>query len=1400
MQPQHAVVLKQVKVKLHCPEVRAVLVAHEGEESARATVLGLKAKLCWAGRSGLGLDAQLRSLELCVGSRLLLAPRRDDLPLLKLRLEELDSSSSFKLGVTWAQIAMVFRQRDADMLAELLKSEVSNVVVLGSQRAESEALAGHVPVDMHDTPDSASRGGGRQPLQYCFEIDAPLVFLPAGSGRAACLDGDVGGLAWVEDRSQSRRRSIQPLPDEGFVVVDLGHCFVAADTSSLETKTTELLLRDMRVLSACPGESYIHEESWSEIISSVSARVKVSLQTECLDIQVDVPLFPDESVSTSPRVNLTRVQATQLFDVMFLNFSYEPVDDVLPSGSDTKTAGAELPAQVGATQELCLPEFVRGMRFRLRWTGALLLNGGFTPDAPLAQMELEGGYFEFFRTPSAERSGGNKLLEFSCQSGCVKDARKGRKGLLVELLPQATATSEPGFKVTAELPSVLQGPEASSHYHVHFMQPNLWMLPQLWTDLLTWCLSVYQQTAQCKFQQLEDATPRITSQSSPESKPQVVVAHIQDGALRFPVKWATPEQHFALSGDICVRFVSRTTRTRFEEFVLSNCRLSRVFAPLDAAGGRVLLSSAEGRLLCPHFEATTTFTSCRRECPSGDRMTTYTVDLLKLKRLQLRLTMLDQLELAEAVAALTGMEADSVEPQEELRLRDPSALVTRQRFAVTCSIEIDGVDMSTLEAASKQRIQPVLQLAWGCPLILLSASWVQGEAPMGSLRLENFWWSLSSLQERLAAWEPVFAKSEWNLDCVARPSDKHAGEAVVEVHAFPCNTAPLQCVVAASFVHLFARLCQGMQDAMTSRADTTTRERSSSETTVAEEHIVGLNLTGLPCLASGTAQHSRCSVLLTHKPAGLDSLLGQVGRDASDFRQTTGRLDLEFPTLPSQPALSVEVKAGAVHQWTTAAGSLLVRVLVPRPPQVVVLVSSTVMICNTTLIDLELRVFRNAQGMKPESTTHAADEGCEAGLPPHCVHASVLDPTFHLQGNSSTRSRRAGSASAEPSQDILKLPAGCFLALPPRAVNRDSAEIQVRPAPAIMGEYSWGALVRTEALGLEGNNFYMSCAPTERGLDAHGLRLSATTGHLGTGCQVDVHPPFTLCNACPVELWCDLRWMEGHPDGWSPSKVGSEQSNSCAADVSLLVLDGHGGTWEIPPQGHVLVAPLRLNKDRCFLFRRNDEEKSSHPCNASANGLLVRRDHQKVFWQPCTSTRGGGKHSNPLRIAPGQELPIFHFPLLPNASGRLGQELPSLLMSVALSRDRGLLWSDVIPAMVPTGTTAEVPIDLGTCLLRCERQVDEGRAIVYARCWFNNASCEPVTLMRGAREGFRELPQFGELFIADFQDVGTRRSPEEEDVAELGLQIPGSTSVLPLPSWAWVAPQSCLSPNCTAAC
>lgn len=43
-------------------------------------------------------------------------------------------------------------------------------------------------------------------------------------------------------------------------------------------------------------------------------------------------------------------------------------------------------------------------------------------------------------------------------------------------------------------------------------------------------------------------------------------------------------------------------------------------------------------------------------------------------------------------------------------------------------------------------------------------SWVRGETPMGSVRLERFWLRLKALNERLAAWEPILGDAVWNLD------------------------------------------------------------------------------------------------------------------------------------------------------------------------------------------------------------------------------------------------------------------------------------------------------------------------------------------------------------------------------------------------------------------------------------------------------------------------------------------------------------------------------------------------------------------------------------------------------------------------------------------------------------
>ena len=95
----------------------------------------------------------------------------------------------------------------------------------------------------------------------------------------------------------------------------------------------------------------------------------------------------------------------------------------------------------------------RGFRFRLAWTGSLVVNVGFTSSSPLACLEMADGFFEF-RRPRSTGESVERYIEFACEGGRVKDARKGQARLLVDLPRLATY----GLKVSGTLPAEQDGP------------------------------------------------------------------------------------------------------------------------------------------------------------------------------------------------------------------------------------------------------------------------------------------------------------------------------------------------------------------------------------------------------------------------------------------------------------------------------------------------------------------------------------------------------------------------------------------------------------------------------------------------------------------------------------------------------------------------------------------------------------------------------------------------------------------------------------------------------------------------------------------------------------------------------------------------------------------------------
>ena len=467
-----------VDLCLQSQELRAVVLrpglsSREDTEEIRTTILGMECRL--TRQEELQLTSTLSSLEVWLGTRLLLAPRQSDLPLLHAtvsRRPRPKGPGHLDIDVTWAQIALVYRQRDFERMASLCHQEISAADL--SQPSDSD-----VRMPVQDTPTASAIREGEEPeaqpsrfLKYCFNIDAPLLFLPASTGKrcdVGALSDLRGGLSTDSSLSQ---RTFLPLPDEGFGVLDLGNCLVENDTENAHDPTIRVLLRRLQIFSVASKDRDKHQ-TWNQVLQPVTAKVEARSGADCLDIVVHVPLqsegvscpdplrTPAASSTALSNISLTRAQATQLFDVLYLNLTYASADEAARCKSESlvftplwmpcqvETLKANLKSRLQQEAERLTS---RGFRFKLEWTGSLVVDAGFALSSPLARLEMANGFFEF-RRPFSEGESVERFITFACEGGCVKDARKGQSRLLIDLprLPHH------GLQISAKLPAEQDG-------------------------------------------------------------------------------------------------------------------------------------------------------------------------------------------------------------------------------------------------------------------------------------------------------------------------------------------------------------------------------------------------------------------------------------------------------------------------------------------------------------------------------------------------------------------------------------------------------------------------------------------------------------------------------------------------------------------------------------------------------------------------------------------------------------------------------------------------------------------------------------------------------------------------------------------------------------------------------
>ncbi|CAJ1427800.1 unnamed protein product, partial [Effrenium voratum] len=1085
-------------------------------------------------------------------------------------------------------------------------------------------------------------------------------------------------------------------------------------------------------------------QTWHQVLRPVTADVEVNSSKDSLDIHVIAPLSLLEratsdrschSISdvspiacgdpltgeyrTPPHFRLTRGHATQFFDVLYLNFSYASADEV-----DALREALKVRLQQQLEE---LPVSGRGFSFTLEWTGALLVEAGFTHTTPLARLEIMNGRFQY-RRPTSQGEAVSRYIDFSCQGGCVKDTRdfQGSKlGMLIDLPNQ----EKPGLEVATIMPPEQTDPMQLT---VELRQPNVWLLPQLWMDLLTWALSIYQQTAQ--------ANAVEGSVSEEVSRTQQMKVIVSDGAVRLPIAWAAPAEHFALMGDVILSINTEGSKMCFDPISLPNASLIRVSVS-DS------LSNCHNRLLCEKVVFFAKVIS-EKQVAAGTRISMYCAELVKLQRFQVRITLQDVLELSDMLQAMALMEAESVEPQEEIRSRDPLSLVQPQKMSVATSVELDGMDLQVMAP------RPVLEFALGCPLTQVHLSWVRGETPMGSVRLERFWLRLKALNERLAAWEPILGDAVWNLDFLCRRT-RDRPEAVAEVYAAPVSA--IQVAVTVPVIRACARLLQSYGDAVDAAQEAKERRKpqpsARAETTVKKFEDEVADLDSFLSADRGSA----FTTCLGSKPVGLDRLV-----DANR------KLKIQLLGLEGCPIKSISVRAGATEFWNTSGGRLLVQVMVPRPPQMLVLITSPLVLVNRTLLDLEVKLLG------------VPNLAVEASLwPPFCMPSQLLDARngSQLEASASAESWTAESSEYVNSHTLL-LPSNFILAIPPQAL-RPEACFQLRPCPSSVGgmNFSFGAPVHpTAVLQMEdAYAVYSRSACSEVSMPAHGLRL--TVEERLDMCKLEIQAPFSLCNATPVELCCHLCWSN---DGsWEPQKL-EDRKDRCDAQETLHICDGYGGVWDVPENGFAYVAPLRSQGSFQWW---TSSRKERQDCHRSTNFLQVKRDGQRIFWQFCQARRGLSSH-RPLRLAPGDEVPIYELPeqfgsapsggVLRQSLHRNERSLPPLLLSVALSDRSGRMsaWSPPTPVLVD-GQMVPVPMDLSPLWLRCARQTGQCKAKIYGNCWFNDATGLDVVLIRHKEVA----PVYNNLAVIDDEAWGGG----EDEASPFQVVLNRTCQPVPLP-------------------
>ncbi|CAE8637733.1 unnamed protein product [Polarella glacialis] len=1356
----------------------------------------------------------LLSMTLDLSGRRLLAPRRGDK---LLRVDVLRQSGELRPQISWtaswAQICILYRQRDYDFVTAFVRKAIGGALPsrLKDESSSAELRPDGSRAERSASPEASPResnnkGSESEPpkppepgARFRLDVGAPLVFLPtdgsclspprlpqfSAAGSGVFQKAVAGGQLEVD--TESGEPVFKPLPGEGFLVFDFGHVAATGGGSAAALGEIQLQLRGAQVLGASPGRGTTPEDGISfetppvrDILLPVSLQAVLSTGDGPLEFHATSLDVADGCGPVDHRLSLTRAQLTLIFDVIAENICYSGRSGSLAAAS-VADSGTQLSSATRPSADVRVGDAAGGERkvksrgFRCSWTwpGELAWDLAFTEAVPLGRLRLRAGRFSF-----SSLSEGSSY-ELKCSALTVMDSRTKSKNVVKTLLECAECPEgKPGFLFRVDVPV-----EEDTIGVVQLQRPAMHVLPQLVMDLITAGLSAWQH---CTFRndraQIVALTSAVAEQSKSSSNSRGPSGggssssaattrgtrwqvNFLDGHFRIAEKWAEPTEHFEFAGSVLIHILVHAEGISIER--------------LDLEGGALRLRSARRGLttLCPCLEWI--LRGEQRRVDDQLRMkrhTSYDLRSVIVPPYAIRMSARDHQAMANSFLELLSMDAESAEPASETQSRDPLALqLVENRLTLVAEVAIQGAEFQVMGEEGGHE-WPGLRAHARCPLLQVTVESRQGSAPTINLYGRELEVDLWSHNYRLGAWEPVLPSCGWKFSYhTQRKPD--GGPRDVVIRADVSAIKPVRLVISAPFVHLASRIF-----------------KASSGDLQYGDLLSGANISGVTCRVSvdGGAESQLLASNSSTQP--LDGLLKGSGRLGPSTQPCLELRLVDFPDV--KPCLIPLGREISIAWETQAVGLLICRLVMPRPPKTLLLISSSVCVWNKTPADLEVRF------LAPSFEGENEQRGLKPVFPPaacRCIDARWLhagmgwdDPQAgsgaaeqQLVGGSKTSS----SSSSSSGGDVLRIGAGELLSAPAEAQLRmGQAVLQLRPQEAACGgvAYEWSDPFFSVPGGMANEGITVCSTPPaamQEVLPKHWLhaRTAAMCTPQDGWSTVEVEAPFTIVNACPCDVLCRLN------PPVKRVKLGREKDSlpvEPGPNIELVVYDGRGGEVNVPCNGQAEVLPLRLDEDGYFKWSCNGKPGQTKPRWRNVNCLfvVVNGRSAEVEWHCIQAVMGSDAGVvSPIRMGPQSLLPVFD------------AVADDLTVSFALRDAKGntTSWSLPLQAVTTTRLTEElIELECKGMWVKLNAFRKGRELVVYARRWFANSTGLDVWLLRPWGTGpMHPVPCFGQniFFLPELRNeagesvahVGLRgHAPVEVRVPDVGSAEPVQLTVL----------------------